>query len=174
MHAVLILGAPGVGKTTLVEGLSRVCPRKNAFIDADHVAYTNTGGTDKDRLDLIENNLFHCIRGFKNWGARYVFCAWITEHQHRLDAFVRRLASEGVYARTIVLTAPCDETVERIRKRRPPRFDFKPESVAHLKSLSTRLNQLTACTHVDTAGNTPHEVLNQTRRIVSTKEYWER
>lgn len=172
-QVVLIMGPPGVGKSTLIEGLARACPHQNARVDSDHLGCTRPGGTARSRLDLIENNLFHCISNYREWGAEYIFCTWITEHQHRLDGLITRLRAANVTARAIALDAPCDELLSRIDGRPDSRFEASTSGIDHLRGLSSRMQRLASCKHVDTLGRSEFEVLKQVRSLVSAPDYWD-
>ncbi len=172
-HIVLILGPPGVGKSTLVDGLARACPHQNARVDSDHLGLTRPGGTNRSRLDLVENNLFHCINNYRDWGAQYIFCTWITERQHRLDGMITRLRVANVSTRAIALDAPCDELLSRIDRRPDSRFEANQSGIDHLQGLSNRMHRLASCKHIDTFGRSEFEVLKQVRSLVSAPDYWD-
>lgn len=170
---LLVMGPPGVGKTTLVDSLSMSCPRPNARIDSDSLGCTRPGGTDRTRLDLVENNLFHCMNGFRDWGAEYIFCSWITERQHRLDGLIARLRAANIMTRAIALEAPCDELVSRMHGREDTRFEANQAGMEHLQLLSNRMHRLISCKHIDTFGRTEYEVLKHVRGLVAAPEFWE-
>ncbi len=170
---LLVMGPPGVGKTSLIDSLARACPRQNARVDSDHLGCTRPGGTQRSRLDLVENNLFHCANNYREWGAEYIFCTWITAHQHRLDGLITRLRVANVETRAITLDAPCDELVSRMHARPDTRFEADRAGLDHLRSLAGRMHRLASCKHIDTFGRSQHEVFKHVRGLVSAPEYWE-
>lgn len=171
-HLLIVMGPPGVGKTTLVESLSKVCPLKNAHLDSDHLAYTRPGGADKSRLDLIEHNMFHCIEGYRHWGAKYIFTTWITESQRHLDKLMTRLIVANIVPRAIVLEATCDVLVARLLGRPDSRFEPDAMGRQHLKSLSSRMHRLTSCTHLRTEGCDRYDILKRTQDAIATPDFW--
>ena len=70
MLVILITGAPGVGKTTLLPLLAEHLPQRNAFLDGDAVGRTVPLTRTIERLNLIQDNIRVCARNFAAWGAR--------------------------------------------------------------------------------------------------------
>jgi Ni2+-binding GTPase involved in maturation of urease and hydrogenase len=71
MHAVIITGAPGVGKTALLDELVETLPGRRARLDGDHVAAVRAYTLDRWRQDLIQDTICACAKGFVECGVDY-------------------------------------------------------------------------------------------------------
>jgi predicted kinase len=172
LRMVMLIGPPGVGKTTVAESLSRQCPLQNVVLDGDSLAHTWPGGMDRKRLDLIERNLLHCAEGYRIWGAQYCFCSWVVAHQQRLDMLGRRMRAKGIHLRVIALDAPVGILVDRMMARPQPRFAPTDENIDYLSSLSKRIRNLHHCELVDTTGKHFSSVANDIAERIKEKSFW--
>jgi predicted kinase len=174
LRMVLLIGPPGVGKTTVAANLSRQCPHQNAFLDGDDLAMTFPGGTDRKRLDLIERNIVHCADGYREWGAQYCFCSWIVAHQHRLDMLEKKMRARKVHLRFIALDAPVDVLVDRMMNRSDTRFSPTGENLAYLSGLRKRIRNLEHCEVLDTTGRHFTDVSNEAAGLIKAPNFWTR
>lgn len=173
MRMVLLIGPPGVGKSTVASYLSRQCPFQNVMLDGDDLAMTNPGGTDRKRLDLIERNIVHCAEGYRLWGAEYCFCSWIVAHQHRLDVLEKRLRAKGIHLRSIALDAPVNMLVDRMMHRPQPRFAPTESNLDYLNGLRKRIRGLARCEILDTTGRHFTAVAQDAAGRIKRPDFWE-
>ena len=172
LRMVMLIGAPGVGKSTVAEALSRQCPLQNVVLDGDALAQTMPGGMDRKRLDLVERNLLHCAEGYRIWGAQYCFSTWVVAHQQRLDMLGKRMRAKGIHLRVIALDAPVGVLVDRIMARPQPRFSPTDENLDYLASLGKRIRGLHHCEIVDTTGKHFSSVANDIATRLKEKAFW--
>lgn len=170
MRVVMLTGPLGVGKSSAIEGLSRVYQGvKNAQLDADYVAMTRPGGIDRGRLDMVEANIMACARNFRDWGAEILFTCWLFESQRRLNRFTYRMRTEGMPVCTVALTGSLEVLCERIAHRERP-FVFSDANKHWLEVLNQRTRQLRGVHHVDTTHRQRHEVVDC---IAAAVENWD-
>lgn len=173
LRMVMLVGPPGVGKTTVASYLARQCPFQNVMLDGDDLAMTNPGGTDRKRLDLIERNILHCAEGYRLWGAQYCFCSWIVAHQHRLDMLEKRMRAKGIHLRTIALDAPVNVLVDRMASRPHARFAPTESNLDYLNGLRKRIRGLAHCEILDTTGRHFTTVAADAAALIKTPSFWE-
>lgn len=172
MRMVLLIGPPGVGKTTVANYLSRQCPFQNVVLDGDDLAMTNPGGTDRKRLDLIERNILHCAEGYRLWGAQYCFVSWIVAHQHRLDMMEKRFRAKGIHMRAVALDAPVNVLVDRMATRPQARFAPTENNLDYLNGLRKRIRGMSRCEVLDTTGRHFTAVAQDASTLLKNPEFW--
>ena len=172
LRMVMLIGAPGVGKSTVAEALARQCPLQNVVLDGDSLAQTWPGGIDRKRLDLVERNLIACAEGYRIWGAQYCFATWVVAHQQRLDMLGKRMRAKGIHLRVVALDAPASVLVDRMMARPQTRFSPTDENIDYLSSLSKRIRSLHHCELVDTTGKHFSSVANDIAARVKEKSFW--
>ncbi len=168
-----VTGPPGAGKTTLVKALAQKCPFQSAYIDGDDLGNTRPGGLDNARLELIENNLVSCLDNFRAWGANYVFCAWVFEHPHRIEAFTERVRGAGYPFQVAALDAPIDELVHRIQTRPDPRFVTNDAGKNLIERIRRRQGKMRGVTHIDSSHKTRYDVLTETCKVICASGFWD-
>lgn len=160
MRVVLVTGPLGVGKSTLIEGLGRIYSRrKAAVLDGDALSMTYPGGTSTGRLNLVEENLFSCAQNFRDWGAEYLFMAWIFARQGRLDHFVDRLVEQDIGVMVVSLCASTKARDDRLQKR-DRAHNFDPDTQRWLELLHESTLKLKTDMLIDTSHMNAYEVMN--------------
>lgn len=172
LRMVMLIGAPGVGKSTVAEALARQCPLQNVVLEGDALAQTWPGGMDRKRLDLVERNLIACAEGYRIWGAQYCFATWIVAHQQRLDMLGKRMRAKGIHLRVIALDAPVPVLADRIMNRPQPRFSTTEDNLVYLESLRKRIRSLHHCELIDTTGKHFTSVASDIAARVKEKSFW--
>jgi dephospho-CoA kinase len=170
MRVVLVTGPLGVGKTTLIEGLGRAyARRKAAVLDGDALSMTFPGGMGNSRLDLVEENLLSCAMNFRDWGAEYLFTAWIFARQNRLDHFVDRLVAQDMPVMVVSLcVSPAARDARLAARDRAHNFD--PATQEWLRLLQESTMRLKTDLQIDTSGLTAYEVMN---RVTERLHRWD-
>ena len=69
MNIIVITGAPGAGKSALLDSLAETLPGKRAYLDGDDVAIVRPFSRDVARRTLIQDNICACAKNFADWGA---------------------------------------------------------------------------------------------------------
>lgn len=174
LRMVLLIGPPGVGKSTVATYLARQCPYQNVVLDGDSLAMTHPGGTDRKRLDLIERNMLHCAEGYRLWGAHYSFCSWIVAHQHRLDMLEKRMRAKGIHLRVIALDAPVNVLVDRMMARPQARFSPTENNREYLSGIRKRIRNLSHCEIIDTTGKHFTSVAQDAAALIKKPSFWAR
>lgn len=157
MTAIVITGAPGIGKTTLLPLLADSLDGKGAFLDEDDVGCTRPSSLAMDRLDLIQDNICSCADNFAAWGARWFAAAYVFPSQERMDRIVTKLKEAGHHVLAIGLTADDGVLVERHRNR-PEDYGTDPEYLRGTVLWNAGVRGLRGVNLVDTTRLLPEEV----------------
>lgn len=166
MRFVLVTGALGAGKTRVIHGIGRCFTENNAVLDGDALSMTRPGGTDRDRLDLVEANLVACAENFAAWGAEYLFAAWVIEDEERLRRLADTVCARGWTFQAIALTASHEKLLERLHARRDQPFEASDENVRWLTRLNGRIGKLPMCAQIDTTALSEARVIYEAAAAV--------
>lgn len=154
MNVVVITGAPGVGKSTLLPVLSQRCPGKHAWVDGDDVVRTRPTDRDIDRLDLVQSNIASLADNFAAWGAEVFFAAWVFPSQERIERMTCLLRSAG--HRVMVVGLIADGRV--LAARNGGEGGAPPEYINEAAGCNEGVKRLKGVCRVDTTGLTVEQV----------------
>jgi len=149
MIAIVITGAPGIGKTTLLPLVADALGDKGAFLDGDDVGHTRPLDRTKERLDVIQDNIGSCADNFSAWGARHFIAAYVFPSQERIDRIVTRLRDSGHRSVAVGLIAEEEVLIERHRSR-PEDYGTDPECLRDAAGCNAGIRQLQGVHPIDT------------------------
>ena len=156
---VLLGGAPGVGKTTLLKYLPRVF-ENCACLDADDVWRVQPIEIDEAHRAIAVDNVVAVLRGYLTAGYSLVFLGWVLARPEMVDRVLAGL--EGLYESSLLihLVAAPEALATRSREKleRGLLVDYQALKVRQIEALPT--------TKLDTTSLEPAAVAAEIRTLV--------
>ena len=155
LTAILISGAPGVGKTDTGRLLVRRLPERSAVIDTDSLAPIKPFVVDSEFETLVEKNLDALFANLVEWGARTIVISGVARSGALLDVIKNCCRRYNAALDLFVLWASPEIIDSRIAA------DAKiqdPEGRRAWMYLNSELPELPHATVIDTSNQSIHEV----------------
>lgn len=160
MNTILITGAPGVGKTTILPAICERLPQKNGFIDGDSVGRTTPLDIELDRLNLIQDNICSCAQNFQKWGAKWFVAGFVLPTQERMQRLTDALKKLGCHVHIIGLVAD-KETLSKRNKEKDESYGKDPGSILGAIELNGMIKEIRGIHIIDTTILSVNQVAEQ-------------
>ena len=174
MKVILLTGAPGVGKSTLLPLLGEALPAPAAFLDGDAVGCTRPTERTLERLNLIQDNIVACARNFARWGATHLIAGYVLPSQERLERLRGLLRTDGFPVLAVALVADDEALVRRCRGQcdRPAWRHAEDEYIAESLGCNAGVKSLANVLTIDTTGMSPDDVVRTIAQAAGEDSYF--
>ena len=164
MEAIIIVGAPGIGKSSVLDYVLQKLDRKTALLDGDSVGRIFPR-TNDELMDNVRSNIVSCAEQFKAGGAEvFLTTYFFSASQSIIDLMRQDLEQIGCCVHAIALTASAEDLLLRNRKRDP---SLSENSAFHeyVCESDRAISALEGASILDTTGITLEEV---SQKLAST------
>ena len=162
MNYIIINGAPGVGKTTLIDQLQSQLKGRYALIDGDDLARNVTIEDRTEWLNLMQDNIAACSENFKKHGSKHIIISFVFPTQERLNRLKNLLVSQADRFKHIILSCEKKELKTRLHIREKQRVI----SIEQALLFNRKINDLNNDYYVDTTSKDPSLVLSEVLKIL--------
>jgi len=149
MNIIVITGAPGVGKTTVLPAICERLPQKNGFIDGDSVGRTKPLDIELERLNLIQDNIYACAQNFQKWGAEWFVAGFVLPTQEKIQRLTDALKKLDCRVHIIGLVAD-KETLSKRNKEKNESYGRDPGSILGAIELDEMIKEIKGIHIIDT------------------------
>lgn len=166
MNYIIINGAPGVGKSSLLNLLQDNLESRYALIDGDDLARTVPLVNNTEWLNLMQDNIAACSENFKEYGTKNIIISFVFPTRERLNRLKNLLKSKNDNFLHIVLNCEDDALRKRIKIRDKQRL----LNIEDALICNHKINELESDYFVDTTDISSKLVLSEILKILS-EEY---
>ena len=156
MNAIIINGAPGVGKSTLLKLLEDKLSKGYALVDGDDVGRTIPLDNSVEWLNLIQDNIVSCAKNFKKYKINTLIISFVFPSNERLQRLSNFLKNEECNVYHITLICDSKELEKRIKLRNTQKLI----SVSKALKLNDEIKRLNSYCSVNTTNKSPEKVVD--------------
>lgn len=164
-EAILLIGAPGAGKSSVLEALGNqleVAAVPFGSLESEQLSMGWPLVPAAEWVPLLETVVEWHLRG----GRRWLIVAATPESSHELEAMLRAFGSTSVFV--VALIASPDTAARRVGRREPDRWPGKAQLVSHARDLAATIATFERIDlRVDTEDTDPEDVA---RRILGATQ----
>lgn len=162
MDVIVVNGAPGVGKSTVLRAMADLVPPGSAMFDGDDVARVRPHRLSLEWLNLVQENLLACAENFRNFGVNHLFIAFPFPSQERVDRLNRAFGERGFGMRWVSLLADAQYQRERLVVRNPRLY----HNLETLAGYNEQVKALAGVPRIDTTAKTLDQVAAEVVALV--------
>lgn len=151
---ILIGGAPGIGKTTLLERLPHEV-RPCAILDADQVWRVFPFQLEDSMKPIVERSVIGVLRGYLEAGFPHVFLGWVLANPELIGRLLDGTRDRFDAFQILHLTATPEVLAERSREK------YERGLIPEYQELKVRQIEALPYEKIDTSRLTPREVAGE-------------
>ncbi|MCC7406487.1 MAG: AAA family ATPase [Phycisphaeraceae bacterium] len=154
MNVIVLNGASGVGKTTVLRRILARLPGRGAILDGDDVSRVHPFECSTDWLNLVQDNLLCCAENLMRFGVSYLVIGFVLPSRERVDRLNRVFRDKGLSLRWVGLVASDSCLQNRLKER-----GVVAEGIfSTAREFNDAIKSFTDHLQVDTSGLSPEAV----------------